>query len=84
MQTPVIRGEPETSYIRRFMDGVDKVVTDEMQSGRSLLEESLTFVLARILLLVQSSPIEPKHLAFFTAGASSKSIVRFKMSGSII
>ena len=31
------------------MDGVDKVVTDEMQSGRSLLEESLTFVLARPL-----------------------------------
>ena len=35
-------------------------------------------------LLFQSSPIEPKHLAFFTAGASSKSIVRFKMSGSIV
>ena len=84
MQTPIIWGEPETSYVRRFMDGVDKVVTDEMQSGRSLLEESLTFVLARILLLVQSSPIEPKHLVFFTAGASSKSIVRFKMSGSIV
>ena len=91
MQTPTIWGEPETSYIRRFMDGVDKVVTDEMQSGRSLLEESLTFVLARLLdgqllvpLLVQSSPIEPKYLAFFTAGASSKSIVRFKMSGSIV
>ena len=49
MQTPIIWGEPETSYIRRFMDGVDKVVTDEMQSGRSLLEESLTFVLARLL-----------------------------------
>ena len=42
MQTPIIWEEPETSYIRRFMDGVDKVVTDEMQSGRSLLEESLT------------------------------------------
>ena len=83
MQTPIIWGEPETSYIRRFMDGIDKVVTDEMQSGRSLLEESLTFVLARPL-LVQSSPIEPKYLAFFTAGASSKSIVRFKMSGSIV
>ena len=49
MQTPIIWEEPETSYIRRFMDGVDKVVTDEMQSGRSLLEESLTFVLARPL-----------------------------------
>ncbi len=49
MQTPIIWGEPETSYIRRFMDGVDKVVTDEMQTGRSLLEESLTFVLARPL-----------------------------------
>ena len=31
------------------MDGVDKVVTDEMQSGRSLPEESFTFVLARLL-----------------------------------
>ena len=49
MQTPIIWGGPETSYIRRFMDGVNKVVTDEMQSGRSLLEESLTFVLARLL-----------------------------------
>ena len=49
MQTPIIWGEPETSYIRRFMDGVDKVVTDEMRCGRSLLEESLTFVLARPL-----------------------------------
>jgi hypothetical protein len=42
MQTPIIWGEPETSYIRPFMDGVDKVVADEMQNGRSLLEESLT------------------------------------------
>ena len=49
MQTPIIGEEPETSYIRRFMDGVDKVVTDEMQSGRSLPEESFTFVLARLL-----------------------------------
>ena len=32
------------------MDGIDKVVTDEMQSGRSQLEESLTFVLARSLI----------------------------------
>ena len=40
MQTPIIWGESETSYIRRFLDGVDKVVTDAMQSGRSLLEES--------------------------------------------
>ena len=31
------------------MDGVDKVVTDEMQSGRFLLEKCLTFVLARSL-----------------------------------
>ena len=84
MQTPIIWGEPETSYIRRFMDGIDKVVTDEMQSERSQLEESLTFVLARPLCWYQSSSIEPKHLAFFTAGASSKSIVRFKMSGSIV
>ena len=49
MQIPIIWGEPETSYIRRFMDGIDKVVTDEMQSGRSLPEESFTFVLARLL-----------------------------------
>ena len=49
MQTPIIWGEPENSYIRRFMDGIDKVVSDEMQSGRSLLEESLTFVLACLL-----------------------------------
>ena len=49
MQIPIIWGEPETSYIRRFMDGVNKVVTDEMQSGRSLPEESFTFVLARLL-----------------------------------
>ena len=48
MQTPIIGEEPETSYIRRFMDGIDKVVTDEMQSGHSLLEESLTFVLAHL------------------------------------
>ncbi len=76
MQTPIIWGETETSYIRRFMDGVDKVVADEMQNGRSLLEESLTFA--------GSSSIEPKHLAYFTACANSKSIVRFKMSGSIV
>jgi hypothetical protein len=49
MQRPMIWGEPETSYIRKFLDGVDKAVTDEMQSGRSLLEESLTFLLARLL-----------------------------------
>jgi len=77
MQTPIIWEEPETSYIRRFMDGVDKVVTDEMQSGRSQLEESLTFVLARILLLVQSSSIEPKHLAFLTTGARPKLLGTF-------
>ncbi len=32
MHTPIIWGEPETSYSHRFMYGVDKVVTDEMQS----------------------------------------------------
>jgi len=31
MQTPIIGEEPETSYIRRFLDGIDKVVTDEMR-----------------------------------------------------
>ncbi len=49
MQSPMIWGEPEAFYIRRFLDGVDKVVTDEMQKGRSILEENLTFVLARLL-----------------------------------
>ena len=44
----------------------------------------LLFPLMDSPLLVQPSPIEPKHLAFVTAGASSKSIVWFKMSGSIV
>jgi len=45
----MIWGEPEATYVRRFFDGVDGRITDEMQKGRSLLEESLTFVLARLL-----------------------------------
>jgi hypothetical protein len=49
MLAPMISGEPEVIYLRRFFDGVDKAVTDEMQAGRTLLEESLTFVLARLL-----------------------------------
>ena len=34
-------------------------------------------------MLVQSSTIEPKHLAFFMAETYLKPIVRFKTSGSI-
>jgi len=49
MDKPMILGEPEVSYLRRFFDAVDKGVTREMQAGASLLEESLTFVLARLL-----------------------------------
>ncbi|MCR4337984.1 MAG: hypothetical protein NUV91_09300 [Candidatus Omnitrophica bacterium] len=45
MQTPIIWGEPEISYIRRFMDGVDKVVTDEMQSGLLYLKRVLSLFL---------------------------------------
>ena len=65
------------------MDGIDKVVTDEMRCERSQLEESLTFVLARILLLVQSSSIEPKHLAFFYNWCLFKAYRTVKTSGSI-
>lgn len=42
-------GEPEVTYLRRFFDAVDQTVTQEMQAGATLLEESLTFVLARLL-----------------------------------
>jgi hypothetical protein len=49
MDKPLIMGEPETSYLRRFFDAVDRTVTQEMQAGASLLEEALTFVLARLL-----------------------------------
>lgn len=49
MRTPLFWGEPELTFLRRFFDGVDKAVTEEMQAGRVLLEESLTFVLARLL-----------------------------------
>lgn|GEM_PF-2348743 len=49
MRSLLMFGEPENSYLRRFFDGVDKAITEEMQSGRSLLEENLTFVLARLL-----------------------------------
>ena len=45
----MVGGGPEVSYLKRFFDGVDRVITDEMQAGKTLMEEGLTFVLARIL-----------------------------------
>jgi hypothetical protein len=42
-------GEPELAYLTRFFEGIDRAITEEMQKGVSLSEESLTFVLARLL-----------------------------------
>lgn len=49
MRRPYILGEPERAYLTKFFDAVDNAVTAEMQAGMSLLEESLTFTLARLL-----------------------------------
>lgn len=49
MRQPMIWGEPESTFLRKFFDGVDRAVTEEMQAGRTLLEESLTFALCRLL-----------------------------------
>lgn len=49
MRMPMVGGGPEVSYLKRFFDGVDRVITDEMQAGKTLMEEGLTFVLARVL-----------------------------------
>ncbi|MGE5342533.1 MAG: hypothetical protein ACM3SY_13745 [Candidatus Omnitrophota bacterium] len=46
---PMVVGEPEVMFLRKFFDEVDHAVTNEMQAGKSLLEENLTFVLARLL-----------------------------------
>jgi len=84
MQTPIIWGEPETSYIRRFMDGIDKVVTDEMQSGRSLREESPTFVLARPLdgqstfQRILEYPIDKLNVDLDACGSGSQMLIEFE------
>lgn len=49
MRMPMIGGGPEVSYLKKFFDGIDQVITDEMQAGKTLMEEGLTFVLARVL-----------------------------------
>lgn len=49
MRMPMVWGEPEITYLRKFFDEVDRAITEEMQAGKSLLEENLTFVLARLL-----------------------------------
>lgn len=49
MKTPIVWGEPETRYLRRFFDAVDAAVSAELQMGRSINEESLTFLLGRLL-----------------------------------
>jgi hypothetical protein len=46
---PMVMGDPETAFLRKFFDEVDHAVTDEMKAGKSLSEENLTFVLARLL-----------------------------------
>ncbi|MFH1648439.1 MAG: hypothetical protein ABIA11_01745 [Patescibacteria group bacterium] len=84
MQEPMIWGEPEASYIRRFLDGVDRVVTDEMQSGRSLLEESLTFVLARLLdgqstfQRILDYPIEKLNVDLDACGSGTQMSIEFE------
>jgi len=84
MQEPMIWGEPEASYIRRFLDGVDRVVTDEMQSGRSLLEESLTFVLARLLdgqstfQRILDYPIEKLNVDLDACGSGAQMSIEFE------
>lgn len=49
MRTPIAWGEPETAYLRRFFDAVDAGITAELQAGHKLLEQSLTFLLGRLL-----------------------------------
>ena len=49
MRMPIVGGGPEVSYLKRFFDGVDRAITDEMQAGKTLMEEGLTFVIARVL-----------------------------------
>lgn len=49
MRNPIVWTEPELTYFRRFFDAVDAAMTAEIQAGRSLLEESLTFLLGRLL-----------------------------------
>lgn len=84
MQEPMILGEPEASYIRRFLDGVDRVVTDEMQSGRSLLEENLTFVLARFLdgqstfQRILDYPIEKLNVDLEACGSGAQMSIEFE------
>ena len=84
MQTPIIWGGPETSFIRRFMDGVNKVVNDEMQSGRSLPEESFTFVLARLLdgqstfQRILEYPRDKLNVALDACGSGSQMLIEFE------
>ena len=54
MQTPIIWGGPETSYIRRYMDGIDKVVTDGVQNGLLYLKRILPLFL--LVSLMDSQP----------------------------
>ncbi len=49
MQNSAVWGEPESTFLKNFFDEVDKTITEEMQSSESVMEESLTFVLARLL-----------------------------------
>jgi hypothetical protein len=49
MQMPMFWGEPEKLYLRKYFDGVDRAISEEMQVGKSVSEESLTFMLARLL-----------------------------------
>ena len=66
------------------MDGIDKVVTDEMQSGRSLLEESLTFVLARLLdgqstfQRILEYPRDKLNVALDACGSGSQMLIEFE------
>jgi hypothetical protein len=46
---PMVWGEPEMFYLRKYFDGIDRAISEEMQVGKSVSEESLTFVLARLL-----------------------------------
>lgn len=49
MHVPMIMGELELSYLRRFWAGVDRAIAAEMKSGDRVSEENLTFLLGRLL-----------------------------------
>lgn len=83
MAISIMLGDMERYYLRRYFDGVDQAISLEMQTGVSLVEDNLTFMLGRILdgkstfQRLLAYPLEKLNADLATCGTGTQLSIEF-------